>query len=230
MKRPWARTPCFTDTEVHQRNSAAYIEMMAEHGGWTLIASARMDWFQNYDVRQAALSGRHMDPPRRKLPQFDQHVFDPRIGVSRKLAPHWAVSASGFRAFRAPTPSELYRATQVGNQLTKANGALKSERATGWETGLTMQRNWGMVRASYFLTQINRPISAVTINPNSSPILLQRENLGPDREPRRLAGLRTGAARWLFADGGYQYAHATVTRGSTDVGNWIPRWRATWQR
>ena len=28
--------------------------------------------------------------------------------------------------------------------------------------------------------------------------------------------------RWLALDGGYQYAHATVTRGSQDLGNWIP--------
>jgi hypothetical protein len=40
------------------------------------------------------------------------------------------------------------------------------------------QWRWGTVRASYFLTQINRPIAAVTLNPNSSPILLMRENLG----------------------------------------------------
>ena len=49
---------------------------------------------------------------------------------------HWAVSASGFRAFREPTPNELYRSTQVGNELTTPNGNLLSERATGWETGL----------------------------------------------------------------------------------------------
>jgi hypothetical protein len=43
---------------------------------------------------------------------------------------------------------------------------------------LPLERHWGTIRASYFLTQVNRPIVAVTINPNSSPILLMRENLG----------------------------------------------------
>ncbi len=28
--------------------------------------------------------------------------------------------------------------------------------------------------------------------------------------------------RWLAVDGGYQHAHATVTRGTQDLGNWIP--------
>ena len=111
-------------------------------------------------------------------PQFDQRVFDPRLGLSRKLCDHWALSASGFRAFRAPTPNELYRSTQVGNKLTNPNGNLLSERATGWETGLATEWRWGTIRSSYFLTQVNRPITAVTINPTSSPILLMRENLG----------------------------------------------------
>lgn len=213
--------PALTDTGVHQRDSAAYAEAMATHGGWTLIASARMDWFQNYDVRQN-VRNRSTWTPAPPLPQFDQRVFDPRIGVTRKLTQHWAISASGFRAFRAPTPSELYRATQVGNQLTKPNGALQSERATGWEAGITTQHNWGMVRASYFLTQINRPISAVTINPNSSPILLLRENLGQIESRGVSIDFEMAPLHWLTVDGGYQYAHATVTRGSQDLGNWIP--------
>ena len=88
------------------------------------------------------------------------------MGISRKFLQHWAVSASGFRAFRAPSPSELYRSTQVGNKLTLPNGNLLSERATGWETGLASQWHWGTIRSSYFLTQVNRPIVAVTTNPN----------------------------------------------------------------
>jgi len=117
----------------------------------------------------------------------------------------------------------------VGNLLTLPNGNLKSERATGWETGLSTQWNWGSVRTSYFLTQVNRPIDAVTTNPTSSPILLMRENLG-QIESRgvsidyELTPLRR-LAPWLRLDGGYQYAHATVTNDSQTpalVGNWIP--------
>jgi outer membrane receptor protein involved in Fe transport len=66
----------------------------------------------------------------------------------------------------------------VGNELTLPNPSLLSERATGWETGVASQWRWGTVRTSYFDTEVNRPIVAVTTNPNSSPILLLRENLG----------------------------------------------------
>ena len=189
---------------------------------WTIAASGRVDWFQNYDVEQLQWTGSGWTPTAKQPPSFSETVFDPRLGVSRKIGGHWSLSASGFRAFRAPTPSELYRSTQVGNQLTKANPSLLSERATGWEVGVAMQRKWGAVRAGWFDTEINRPISAVTVNPNSSPILLLRENLGQIESRGVSIDTEMAPLRWLAVDGGYQYAHATVTKGSDDVGNWIP--------
>jgi outer membrane receptor protein involved in Fe transport len=187
-----------------------------------VAGSVRVDWFRNFDGHQALWTGTAWVPSPTQPPTLEQNIFDPRLGVSRKLGQHWAVSGSGFRAFRAPTPSELYRSTQVGNQLTRPNSSLLSERATGWETGVASQWRWGTVRASYFLTQINRPIAAVTINPNSSPILLMRENLGQIESKGLSLDFGLAPLHWLAVDGGYQYAHATVTRGTVDVGNWIP--------
>jgi outer membrane receptor protein involved in Fe transport len=222
QEQTYGATAALTNLHDHQRDSAAYGEAMWVRAGWTLTGSARLDWFQNYDGQQLAWNGSAWTPSATQPPQFDQHVFDPRLGLSRKLWNHWAVSASGFRAFRAPSPNELYRTTQVGNMLTKPNGNLLSERATGWETGLATEWFWGSIRASYFLTQVNRPITAVTINPTSSPILLMRENLG-QIESRGLAiDFELAPRRWLAVDGGYQYADATVTKGSQDMGNWIP--------
>ena len=223
-----------TNLHDHQRDSGAYAEGMAVLHNWTVTASARFDWFQNYDGQKLQSTGSGFTPSAAQPPQFDQRFFDPRIGLSRKIPfrkikDHLAISASSFRAFREPTANELYRSTQVGNLLTLPNGNLKSERATGWETGLSTQWNWGSVRTSYFLTQVNRPIDAVTTNPTSSPILLMRENLG-QIESRgvsidyELTPLRR-LAPWLRLDGGYQYAHATVTNDSQTpalVGNWIP--------
>ncbi len=34
--------------------------------------------------------------------------------------------------------------------------------------------------------------------------------------------LKLRRSRWLAVDGGYQYAHAVVSRGMQDLGNWIP--------
>jgi outer membrane receptor protein involved in Fe transport len=214
-----------TNLHDHQRDSSGYAEGMWVRSGWTLTAAARMDWFQNYDGQKLQWNGSTWFPAATQPTQFDQRFFDPRIGLSRKFKEHWAVSASGFRAFRPPSPNELYRSTQVGNQLTLPNANLRTERATGWEAGLASEWHWGSIRSSYFLTQVNRPIDAVTTNPNSSPIMLMRENLGQIESRGVSLDYELAPLRWLAIDGGYQYAHATVTNDSQTpalVGNWIP--------
>jgi len=222
QEQTFGATAALTNLSVHQRDSGLYGELLWTRNAWTVAGSARVDWFRNFDGNRRLWDGTAWTPTATQPPQWNQTVFDPRLGLSRKLGTHWAISASGFRAFRAPTPSELYRSTQVGNQLTLPNGLLKSERATGWEAGLASQWNWGTIRGSWFNTQINRPISAVTTNPNSSPILLMRENLGQIESKGVSLDFGLAPRRWLSVDGGYQYAHATVTRGTTDLGNWIP--------
>ena len=211
-----------TNLSDHQRDSAGYAEMMWTHRAWTATASGRLDWFQNYDTHLVVWNGSAWVPAPIQPPTSDETLFDPRLGVSRKFGNHWALSATGFRAFRAPSPSELYRSTQVGNKLTLANGSLLSERATGWETGVASEWHWGTVRTSYFDTEVNRPIVAVTTNPNSSPILLKRENLGQIESRGVGIDFEVAPQRWLAVDGGYQYAHAVVSRGTQDLGNWIP--------
>jgi outer membrane receptor protein involved in Fe transport len=221
-EQTFGATAALTNLHDHQRDSAAWAEGMWVHNAWTVTLSGRMDWFQNYDGHQVNWNGTTWVANATQPPQFDERIFDPRLGVSRKLSEHWALTGSGFRAFRAATPSELYRSTQVGNKLTRPNGSLLSERATGWEAGVASQWRWGTARVSYFLTQVNRPIVAVTTNPNSSPILLLRENLGQIESRGLSVDYEVAFRPWLHADGGYQFANATVTRGPIDVGNWIP--------
>jgi outer membrane receptor protein involved in Fe transport len=226
--RVWDREKSYTGAAAltnladHQRDWAAYAEVMWEHKAWTLVASSRMDWFQNYDGHETQWNGSTWFPTAAQPPQRDERIFDPRLGLSRKLSPHWALTASGFRAFRAPTPSELYRSTQVGNQLTLPNGSLLSERATGWEAGIAAERSWGSIRTSYFLTEVNRPIAAFTTNPSSSPILLMRENLGQIESRGISLDYELHPRSWLAVDGGYQYAYAVVSRGTQDLNKWIP--------
>jgi outer membrane receptor protein involved in Fe transport len=221
-EQTYGATAALTNLSDHQRDSGLYAEFMWTPHAWTFTASGRMDWFQNYDGSQRAFKGTTWVPTPTQPLERDERLFDPRLGISRKFLDHWAVSASGFRAFRAPTPSELYRSTQVGNKLTLPNGNLFSERATGWETGVASQWHWGTIRSSYFLTEVNRPIVAVTTNPNSSPILLLRENLGQIESRGVALDFEVAPQHWLSVDGGYQHAHAVVSRGPQDFGNWIP--------
>jgi outer membrane receptor protein involved in Fe transport len=221
-EQTYGATAALTNLRDHQRDSAAYAEAMLVRAGWVLTGSGRIDWFQNYDGQSLLWNGTMWVPSATQPVQEGQRFFDPRLGLSRKFGEHWAISASGFRAFREPSPNELYRSTQVGNKLTLPNGTLLSERATGWETGLASEWRWGTIRTSYFDTQVNRPIVAVTTNPNSSPILLKRENLGQIESRGIGLDFELAPQRWLAVDGGYQYAHAVVSRGTQDLDNWIP--------
>jgi outer membrane receptor protein involved in Fe transport len=65
---------------------------------------------------------------------------------------------------------------------------------------------------------VNRPITAVA----SSPTLLTRENLGQIESKGLSVDYELAPRRWLAVDGGYQYADATVSRGTQYLGNWIP--------
>jgi outer membrane receptor protein involved in Fe transport len=206
----------------NQHDTGFYAEAMGFRNHWTATASARMDWFRNAHTSQSQWNGTSWTPAATQPTPFGQQVFDPRVGISRVFRTHWALSASAFRAFRAPSPNELYRSTQVGNMLTLPNFNLLSERATGWETGLASEWPWLTIRTSYFLTQVNRPITAFTIDPASSPILLMRENLGQIESRGFAMDFELAPRHWLALDGGYQYADATVTRGTQDFGKWIP--------
>ena len=209
-----------------QRQTGAYAELLYDRQAWTVSGSGRLDWFSNFDATRLL-------PAAAPLPDFSEHVFDPRLGLSRKVGQHLALSAQGFRAYRAPTPNELYRSTQVGSLLTLPNNNLRSERATGWETGIAMQQHWGTVRTSYFWTRVNRPITALTTNPSSNPIQLTRENLGQIESRGVSFDSELQPARWMTVQGGYQYTNATVTKAvapsaqfplqTVFPGYWIPQ-------
>jgi outer membrane receptor protein involved in Fe transport len=212
-----------SDTSARQRQTGVWGEALFTPAGWTISGSARVDHFSNFDARQFS----HPGPPT-LLPSFSETVFDPRLGIVRRLTSSLAWSSSAFRAYRAPSLNELYRTFQVGQQITRANPNLRSERATGWETGLQADiRPWGSsVRASYFWTQVNRPITAVTQSITPTQTLLERENLGQIESRGLSLDYAARPASWIAVDGGYQFAIATVTKFAPEpqlVGNWIPQ-------
>jgi outer membrane receptor protein involved in Fe transport len=188
-----------------------------------------VDHFSNGDAAQYPAAG-GVKPE----PSLSETVVDPRLGVSRRITPVFAVNASGFRAYRAPTENELYRTGQVGQQTTLPNPALRSERATGWETGVAAAPAWwtSSLRASYFWTQVNRPITALTLSTTPTATTLMRENLGQiESRGVSLDGIvhptvTLPAETRLTIEGGYQFAIATVTQFAQEpklVGKWIPQ-------
>ncbi len=229
IERPTARGALATSTTARQTDGGGYGELLWTPGPWLLSGSARVDHFSNRDAAAYTLT----TGAEKTLPEIEQTIFDPRLGLSRRLGSNLAVSASAFRAYRAPTENELYRTGQVGQQTTMPNPNLLAERATGWETGvageLPSQAGWfkgGSWRTSYFWTEVNRPITALTLTTTPTATTLQRENLGQIRSRGVSVDGALHPAGWLELTGGYQFARATVTRfapGSPLIGNWIPQ-------
>ena len=206
---------------ARQRQTGIYGEAVWTPRQWTLSAGGRIDHFQNFDALQTL-------PIQLRLPQITETVANPRLGVVRRLTPSVALTAMGFRAYRSPTENELYRNGQVGQELTLKNPDLHSERATGWETGVVVTpARWNAtVRASYFWTIVNRPITALTIATTPTTIIKQRANLGQIASRGVSLDGEWQPVRRITVVGGYQYADATVTRFDQNpslVGSWIPQ-------
>jgi outer membrane receptor protein involved in Fe transport len=151
------------------------------------------------------------------------------VGVVKKVGKGFLLTGTGFRAFRGPTMNELYRTGQVGQQTTLANDALLAERATGFEFGGEEVGRLGRVRATYFWTEVNRPVSAVELSQTATTQTLQRQNLGQIRSRGVMVEGQMASWRGLDASFGYQLAVATVTAFNSSsaaqinlVGKWIP--------
>jgi outer membrane receptor protein involved in Fe transport len=205
---------------ARQRGEGVYGEVLWQPGTWSFAFSSRFDHFGSFDARQSGGT----PPP---LPNISENVFDPRLGVVKKVGGSLSLTGSGFRAFRGPTMNELYRQGQVGQQITLANPSLRAERATGFEAGALLDlRRLGSVRGSYFWTQVNRPVAAVTLSSTPTSILLMRENLGQLTSEGLTAEWELRPASFLSVIGGYQLAFSTVTKFQADptlVGKWTPQ-------
>ncbi|HWZ12003.1 MAG TPA: TonB-dependent receptor, partial [Acidobacteriaceae bacterium] len=216
-----------SDTSARQRETGGYGEALFESGPWSVALSARGDRFSNLDTVRTIVDSKG-GKIITSIPNRSENVGDPRLGVVRRLGANVALSASAFRAFRSATLNELYRTGQVGQEITLPNADLMSERATGAEGGVLFQlpvHNTAL-RASYFFTEVNRPITALTLSVTPTQIIKQRENLGQLQSQGVSLDFDSRPVNWLMLTGGYQYAHATVTQFKPQpalVGNWLPQ-------
>jgi outer membrane receptor protein involved in Fe transport len=218
-------TTVTTATTARQREIGGYADAIWQPKNWSLSGSIRVDSFRTFDAQQILSSSSKLTPQ----PTLAELFAGPRVGLVRTLPHGLALTGTAFRAFRGPTMNELYRTGQVGQQTTLANNTLLAERATGFEFGGELQRGFGHLRATYFWTEVNRPISAVLLSQTATTQTLQRQNLGQIRSRGLMLEARTNAWHRLDASFGYQLAIATVTAFNSSsaaqanlTGNWIP--------
>jgi outer membrane receptor protein involved in Fe transport len=152
------------------------------HQKWTVILGIRFDDWWN-------LKGSTVRTPisvagpltATNFPDRNDTAFNPRLSVLRSLSRNISVTASAYRAFRAPTLNELYRSFRLGSVLTNSNAGLHAERLTGAEAGMNVTLKHLELRGTFFWSDIVNPVANVTLSSTPSLITRQRQNLGRTR-------------------------------------------------
>ena len=150
---------------------------------WLLTFGGRVDTWNNNTGFQNSEPLTTGTPVTNAFAERSETAFSPRVSLLRSFSHGLALSASVYRAFRAPTLNELYRNFRVGNVVTLANPDLKGEHLTGGEAGLSYQtwKNRLTLRGNFFWSDIADPVANVTISSTPALITRQKENLGVTR-------------------------------------------------
>jgi outer membrane receptor protein involved in Fe transport len=207
---------------THTRNNAAggrqrmlgfFGEDLIRWNNWTVILAARADDWNNFrassictPVAGACTSPSVLYPARNDL------ALSPRASVLRTVSRNVSLTASMYRAFRAPTLNELYRSFRLGNVLTLNNPYLNAERLTGAEAGVnvtTLDRKVDF-RGTFFWSDLVDPVENVTLDPAASPVLRQKQNLGRIRSRGLELDTSVHLSRDIQISAGYEFTDATV--------------------
>jgi len=187
----------------HQRSSSAFVQDVIDVvPRLSVTATLRFDDWRNDEAfrNTTPLASRH------------DTAWSPRLALLYRATDQWSLTASAYRAFRAPTLNELYRGFRVGNVLTNANESLGPERLHAFELGARYRH----IRATAFLTDVDDTIANVTLSTTPALITRQRQNLGTtETRGLELEGEWQAGTRWRFS-AGYLFTDAHVTSGALD--------------
>jgi outer membrane receptor protein involved in Fe transport len=179
----------------------------------SVTGALRYDGWRNFDARRN-------DQP---LANRSDSSWSPRVSVLYRAGDRLALTASAYRAFRAPTLNELYRNFRVGNVLTRANENLGPERLSAFEVGVRS----GPIRATFFSMTTDDTIANVTLAATPALITRQRQNLGSSRSRGLEIESDFRIARDWRLSAGYLFADARVDTGQRIPQ--VPRSQATLQ-
>jgi outer membrane receptor protein involved in Fe transport len=205
----------FGSTGGVQRTAAFFAEdLIAATPRLAITAGLRFDSWRNFDGFRNALS----------LPARRDTAWSPRLSLLYRAGDVLSLTASAYRAFRAPVLNELYRSFRVGNVLTQANEALGPERLSAVEAGarLESRQHRASLRATLFSMTTSDTIANVTLSSTPALITRQRQNLGGSRSRgAELEGELRPAPAWRLS-AGYLLSDAVVTSGSL-AGKQLPQ-------
>ncbi|MCI0350035.1 MAG: TonB-dependent receptor [Acidobacteriales bacterium] len=200
-----------------QRTIGLFVhDSMRLHPRFNLTAGARFDFWRNYD----AFSGRiPMGAGATSFTAFadrDEGSFSPRMSLLFRASENVAFTASGYRAFRAPTLNELYRGFRVGNIMTNANENLRAEHLAGGEGGVRFTAGKARLNSVFFWTIVTGAIANRTLSVTPALITRQRQNLGRTQSRGLDVNVELPiSSRWALS-AGYEFADATILRFAAD--------------
>ena len=198
-----------------------------------LIANLSLGYDHWSDFNARLIKIRANVPAVSPYPDRSADALNPRASLLYRLGHGTSLTASGYRAFRAPTLNELYRSFRQGNAVTQGNPALHAEQLTGVEAGIRQSVLSGHLnlRATFFWNEITNAIVNVTISkdPQTGLITRQKENVARTLSTGINLDGEFRISNTLQVAGGYQFAHAVVSSYTAAialnpslVGNWVP--------
>ena len=190
-----------------QRTAGLFLEdVLRATPRLTLTLGGRLDLWSNEEAGEGG-------------GEREESAFSPRVSLLWQATGGWAWTASAYRAFRAPTLNELYRAFRVGDALTLANPELRAERLTGGETGALWTGPGGRLstRTTLFWMEVEQTVANVTLSVEPGLITRQRRNLGRTRSRGLESEATARAGRWTLS-GGYLFTDARVASAAAEPG------------
>jgi len=208
-----SRVTAFVDAGGRQRSFGVFASDSVYIGSWQFGFGGRVDHWLNsrgFSNRTPVIG----TPTLNVFPDRTETAFSPRVWLTKRFDKGVEVSASAYRAFRAPTLNELYRNFRVGNVVTNANADLRAERLTGGEAGIGFNP-FGerlFVRGNVFWSEINDSVANITLSTTPALITRQRQNLGAIRARGiELSAVSKVDRHWEFS-GEYLLTDSTVLR------------------
>lgn len=180
-----------------------------------VLLSVRYQDFYNYaglDLTPGGLG--------KNVPDRHDSDIDPRLSLKYELGGGFAVRAAAYRAFRAPTLDNLYRAFAIPGGIFYGNASLRPETLEGAEAGFDYARGPIRFEATAFTNRIRDLITGRNLTDNELPTGFffgsRLINAGRARSRGIEAELDWHVSPRLTGTLGYTYADSVVTQNPED--------------
>ncbi len=184
---------------------------------WLLTLGGRVDVWKNFQAgSQSAPVANPGAVTVTDFPSRTDQAFSPHAALVFQPTQRFALHASYYGSFRAPTLNELYRAFRVGNVLTLANADLKPERLYGGEFGGQYIADQTRFSAVFFWSEVKDPVANRTLTVTPALITRRRENLGQTRSRGLELEIQQQVAANLSFTAAYQFVDPTVVSFPAD--------------